>query len=407
MEPYRLLFPLGVVYAVAGAALWAAGALGWMPYPAELHRMLMIEGFELSFVAGFLLTAIPGLTHSEKARPAEVAAGLGALALFGVLAVAGWTAWAHVAAAATIAVLATAALRRLARATPPTAATLPAPVEFVFIALGLCFGLAGTVLLAFEAGGQMLLVGPRFGDRLLSLGMVLSLVLGVGGLLVPTFSGMRDPLEIPLIARPHERGRRLWFYIPVVAALVAAFVLEWAGRAMAGAMVRALAGSAILLMVWKLPRGPGRRDLSAYAMWSAGILTLIGLWLLVLLPARPMAGLHVLFIGGYGLLTFAIGTRVVVAHGRHGLIAEPRVFGPLAAAFVAGALLLRLSAEYSSGLALILYGWAGAAWTLAWIAWAAGALPRIVRLNSIPTPHGPRPAHPPVTIGPPRDPRRT
>ena len=109
---------------------------------------------------------------------------------------------------------------------------------------------------------------PRFGDRLLSLGMVLSLVLGVGGLLVPTFSGMRDPLEIPLIARPHERGPRLAFYAAVMAALIAAFALEIAGLPSAGAIVRALAGSAILMMVWKLPRGPGRGDLSAYAMWG-------------------------------------------------------------------------------------------------------------------------------------------
>lgn len=400
MEPYRLFFPLGVIYAIAGAALWVAGALGVLPYPAALHRMLMIEGFELSFVAGFLLTAIPGLTHSEKARPAETVSALGALALAGLLGVAGLERWAHAAAAAVIAVLAVVALRRLPRA------TLAPPVEFAFIALGLCFGLAGTVLLALDPAGQMLPHLPRFGDRLLSLGMVLSLVLGVGGLLVPTFSGMRDPLEIPLIARPHERGPRLAFYAAVMAALIAAFALEIAGLPSAGAIVRALAGSAILMMVWKLPRGPGRGDLSAYAMWGAGLMTLIGLWLLVLWPARPMAGLHVLFIGGYGLLTFAIGTRVVVAHGKHGLIAEPRVFGPLAVAFVACALLLRIAAESFGAVALILYGWAGAAWTLAWIAWAAGALPRIVRLNVIPGPHGPGPAHRPVNIEAPQGARR-
>lgn len=400
VEPYRLFFPLGVVYAVAGAALWTASAFGWLPYPAALHRMLMIEGFELAFVAGFLLTAIPGLTHSEKARPAEVAAGLGTLALFGVLTVAGLHAWAHAAAAATLLVLVIAALRRLPKA------TLAPPVEFVFIALGLCFGLAGTVVLALDPAGQMLPHLPRFGDRLLSLGMVLSLVLGVGGLLVPTFSGMRDPLEIPLIARPHERGPRFVFYAAVMVALVAAFALEIAGLALAGALVRALAGTAILLMVWKLPRGPGRGDLSAYAMWGAGVMTLLGLWLLVIWPARPMAGLHVLFIGGYGLLTFAIGTRVVVAHGRHGLTAEPRVFGPLAAAFVAAALLLRIAAEHFGAIALHLYGWAGAAWTLAWIAWAAGALPRIARLNVIPTPNGPGPAHRSVHIEAPQSARR-
>src|SRR4030065_420050 len=90
MEPYRLLFPLGVAYAIAGALVWTVAALGWMPYPGPLHRALMIQGFEQSFVVGFLLTALPGLTHSERCRPAELAAGFAAMAAFGVFAFGGW-----------------------------------------------------------------------------------------------------------------------------------------------------------------------------------------------------------------------------------------------------------------------------------------------------------------------------
>jgi uncharacterized protein involved in response to NO len=388
VDPYRLFFPLGVIYAITGAALWIVSALGWIPYPAELHRMLMIQGFEQCFVAGFLLTAIPGLTHSEKARPIEVSIALGALALFGVFAIAGRTAEAHAATLASLTLLVAAAVRRLPRATQPP------PVEFVFVVLGLMFGMAGSLLLMFQASGHSLVSIPRFADHLLSLGMALSLVLGVGGLLVPTFSGMRDPLVIPFIAGPHERAPRVWFYSAVAAALVAAFAFEAAGHPAAGALTRAVAGSAVLLFVWKLLRGPGRRDLSAFAMWGSGIFTLIGLWTVVLLPARPMAGLHILFIGGFGLLTFAIGTRVVVAHGRHGLIAEPRLFGPVAAAFVAAAFCLRLAAEHFGAHAMALYAWAGAAWVLAWLAWAWGGLPRIVRVHPARMPSGPRPTNP-------------
>lgn len=378
MDPYRLFFPLGAIYAMAGTALWIAAALGGTPYPAELHRVLMIQGFEHCFVTGFLLTALPGLTHSEKARPAEIAAALAPLALFGVLALAERRIEAQILWLVSLAVLALAALRRLPRATQPP------PVEFLFVLLGLAFGAAGSILLALPSAAQALALPARFADHLLSLGMVLTLVLGVGGLLVPTFTGMRDPLEIPFIARAHQRGPRLALYAVVAAGLAGAFVLEAAGRSAAGALVRALAGTAMLLLVWKLPRGPGRRDLSALAMWSAGVLTLAGLWLLVFVPARPMAGLHVLFIGGFGLLTFAIGTRVVVAHGRHGLAAEIRVLGPLTVAGVAGALVLRLGAETFGALAMPLYGWAAAAWVFAWLAWLAGAGPRITRVQPPP-----------------------
>jgi uncharacterized protein involved in response to NO len=374
MDPYRLFFPLGAAYGIVGAALWTLSALGMLPYPGELHRVLMIEGFEQCFVAGFLLTALPGLTHSDKAHPAEVGAVFGALVLMGAFALGGYMTGAHVAYAASIGMLGFVALRRLPRAQQPP------PVEFMFVGLGLLLGLAGAAMLALGSAGAPPALPPRFGDRLLSLGMMLSLVLGIGGLLVPTFTGMRDPLEIPFIARAHERPPRVAFYLLLLAALVGAFVLEAAEHPMAGAWVRALAGSTVLLFVWKLLRGPGRRDLPAFAMWGAGAFVLAGLWTLVFWPSHPMAGLHVTFIGGFGLLTLAIGTRVVIAHGRHGLPAEPRVLTPIVVASVLAALALRVLAEPLASAATALYGWAGAAWVVGWLAWSAGAIPRIVRV---------------------------
>jgi uncharacterized protein involved in response to NO len=202
---------------------------------------------------------------------------------------------------------------------------------------------------------------------------------------------MRDPLEIPFIARPHERGPRAIFYTALAVALVAAFAFEFAGHPRVGAATRAIAGSAVLLLVWKLARGPGRRDLPAFSMWGAGLFVLAGLWMLALWPSRPMAGLHVLFIGGFGLLTLAIGTRVVIAHGRHGLAAEPRVLTPVVAGGVGGALALRISAEIAAHHATLLYGWAAAAWVAAWLLWAFAAVPRMARVVPAPTPARPQP----------------
>jgi len=68
LEPYRLLFPLGVLAGLIGAGAWPLHALGWLPWPGALHRALMMQGFEHGFVLGFLLTAIPGLTRGRLGR---------------------------------------------------------------------------------------------------------------------------------------------------------------------------------------------------------------------------------------------------------------------------------------------------------------------------------------------------
>ena len=387
MEPYRLLFPLGVAYAIAGALVWTVAALGWMPYPGPLHRALMIQGFEQSFVVGFLLTALPGLTHSERCRPAELAAGFAAMAAFGVFAFGGWLLGAQIAGLAALLTLVVAAARRLGRRAPGPAE------ELLFVAFGLLAGLAGGALLAAQAAGAPAWGPPRFAERLLSLGMVLSLVLGVGGLLVPTFAGMRGPLVIPGVAGPHERGPRRALYLSLIAVFVAAFTAEFLGRAVPGALLRAAAASALGLLVWKLFRLPGRRALSSFAMWGAGWLVIAGLWWVAADPARPMAGLHVVFLGGFGLLTFAIATRVVVAHGGHGIAAEPVVLGPGVVTLLALGLIARLWADFQPAVATMLLGASGALWAAGWALWGWRALPRIAR-----TAPPPRPAPAPIPV---------
>ncbi len=371
IDPYRLLFPLGLAYAVLGAGVWVAAMLGGPGYPAELHRTLMIEGFEFCFVVGFLLTALPGLTHSRPTSRTEMLTAFAALVLFGGAALAGAFAAAHVLAFAALLTVVVAAARRLPRASQPP------PEEFVYVGLGLLFGLAGTALLAAEALGGARVGPPRFAAHLLSTGMVLTLVLGVGSLLVPTFIGLRAPLEIPGIARAHERGPRRVFHAVMAAALVGAFGLELAGRAMAGARLRAAAATAIGLLARKLLRGPGRGDRSAWSMWGAGVCMLAGLWFAALAPHWAMAGHHVLFIGGFGLLTFAIATRVVISHGGHGMADEPVVLGRAVVVLLLLALAARVTAEVLPVRVMHTLALSAGLWVLACALWFRAAWPRM------------------------------
>lgn len=104
-----------------------------------------------------------------------------------------------------------------------------------------------------------------------------------------------------------------------------------------------------------------------------------GLWAIALVPAFTLGGLHLVFIGGFGLITLGIGTRVVVAHGRHPLADERRVLTPLVVTLVGVALIARLAGEWWPARAVHLFATSGAAWTLGWMLWATRALPRIAK----------------------------
>lgn len=372
-DPYRLLFPLGVLSGLVGTALWPLHALGWIPYPAPLHWTLMIQGFEHSFILGFLLTAMPSFLHAEHAKPSELALAVAAMLGFLAFSLAARPAWAQAMYLLTILLVAVMGARRFRRVEPP-------PEEFLLVALGLLLGLSGGFVSFGVAAGLFPEPSPRFGLHLISLGMVLSLVFGVGGLLVPTFSSMREPLVIPGLAKPHERMPRRVLYSLLAVLLVTALVLEAMERPRAGAFLRALVGAVILLWVWKIFRLPGVRDLVSFCLWTAGWMLLAGLWAAALFPTKALVGYHSIFIGGFGLLTLGIGTRVVVRHGRHPLAAEGRMLSGGVVGALGLALLARVAAEFAPRLFLALLGVSGIFWILAWLGWGRGAIGYITRI---------------------------
>jgi len=373
MNPYRILFPLGVAFGIIGAALWPLHALGLIPYPAPLHWHLMAQGFQQCFILGFLLTAMPSFMSTRHCHPLELAIAVLGMAGFGAASLVGASAAAQAFYLVTILLVVAMAGRRLA-----AGARIP-PEEFLLVLVGLAFGGAGA---AWQAGIDLRLLTepiPRFALRLISMGMLLPLVLGVGGLLVPTFSSMRQPLRIPGIAGPHEREPRRLLYAAVTAMIVGSLVADALGHAWSGAWLRAIAGSAMLLLVWKLFRFPGRPDLLSITLWSAGWMIFIGLWLGALVPSLPLLGTHVVLIGGFGFLSAGIATRVVVRHGGHPLAEETRVLRPAVVLLLAAAVAARSAAEAVPPEArAALLAASATSWISAWIVWAIGATPGLI-----------------------------
>jgi len=384
-DPYRLLFPLGILFGLLGAAVWPLHALGLIPYPGQLHWTLMIQGFQHCFILGFLLTAMPSFLHAERCKPIELLIAVVCMAGFGLFSLAGWPVAAQALYVASLALVASMAARRFRREEPP-------PEEFLLAAFGLAMGMAGGLTSLAVSAGWLREPAPRFGLHLISLGMVLTLVLGVGSLLVPTFSAMKDPLVIPGLAKPHERKPRRILYASLGTLLVAALALEALGHSVAAAWLRTVVGSIVLLWVWKILRRPGVKDLLSYCLWIAGWMILAGLWTAAILSGKSLVGYHLVFIGGFGLLTLGIGTRVVVRHGRHPLEAEGRVLRTGVVMALGLTLVARVAAESGPARLLTLLGVSGTSWIVAWLTWGAGAAGYIRRVK----PAAPQPFPAPV-----------
>lgn len=372
IEPYRVLFPIGALCGIAGAAVWIAQAFG-APWPGMLHASLMIQGFELCFVTGFLLTAMPSFTHGDKCTPIELGATVAAALGFVALHSAGIEGPAQLCFTAALLVTAIAILRRVRfdGAAPPE--------EFLLAGVGLLLGVAGGLHQASAAFGWIAEPQPRFGVRLVSRGMVLAVVLGLGGLLVPTFAMVKDPLRIVGVARAGVRGPRRVFVLALAALIAGAFVADTSDQHALAAWMRAAAALASTQLAWKSWSRPGRRDPLTTALWGSGWMIVLGVVGAALFPAHEIAAWHVTFIGGFGMLTMAIGTRVTVTHGGHPAGEEGKVLGWAGLALLGAAVALRLAGGEVDPLQSHALAGAAAAWILAWALWLSGALPRALR----------------------------
>jgi len=74
---FRPFFLLGGFYAALGIAAWVASLLGALPLPASWpslfwHGHEMLFGFAVAVISGFLLTAVPAWTGSERVQGARL-----------------------------------------------------------------------------------------------------------------------------------------------------------------------------------------------------------------------------------------------------------------------------------------------------------------------------------------------
>ncbi len=365
-NPFRFFFPLAWGMGIWGGLMWVFFALGWIAYPAQAHPQSMVVGFLLGHIMGFLLTAGPRFTATGDLKTSEfsLAASCFAAVCFSVMLQAPVQTVFGL-AALSIAVLAGILGRRfLARTKSP-------PVEFIFLPFGLVAGLVGASGQAFSSYLESDVL-RRLASLFLYEGFVLSLVLGVGGRLAPFLMG--HGLE-PTVSQDKAAVKS------GVSRLVIPLVLFWMTYLFEAAsiadviqtstwrLLRGLVVAYALLRDWKIGRMPkaGTRQgwgiwLSAWMMVSGSLISVYAGW--------KIHSIHLFYIGGLGLLTLMVATRVTLAHGSKRLLLEStsRVLYPVVAMILAASI-TRFSAGFLPQSYISHLAYAGGLWGIALAIW--------------------------------------
>ncbi len=311
-EPYRILFPLGILCAIAGLGVWIPFWL-WpqsIPYPGQGHAVALIQGFLLAFIFGFLGTMMPKVLGFKPLGPVQFAIFPLGIAALTVAALAGFPLTAQVLHLGLLVNFAAfIALRWPTRQGSP-------PPAFAFIGLAFATDRAGTVFKLLALGGAWP-GGARIAALLQYQGFILLLILGVGGFLLPKLLG--NVVIRPEDIRKEPPAARPWLFPMLGMLLILSFFLEafgpWPWGMRGASLLRALIWGWFLFIHLRLHRVAG----GAPAYLAAARLSLIaigaGLLMPAILPAYVVAWEHIVFITGFLWLTLSIAARVVAAHG--------------------------------------------------------------------------------------------
>lgn len=388
-EPYRLLFPLGLLYGLWGVFLWIGFGFGISQqgltqnglYPGTIHAFLMVGGFLASFAFGFLMTAIPRFTRSFPARRLDLLLVATPLATLPIFALSGETLFVLCPLLISfLGFMRFASQRFLKRQAIP-------PDSFIFIAVGIFSGFAGTLILIIARMNSDLTSNwSAFGRSLFLQAFMISLLVGVGSRLIPGLLGSAPPPGVSDV-KSHlsnlNRSKALFIRLDSFFTLGLLFILSYFIESfyslLAGRALRTVLITWIAIRHWRLMELPIIRSILARLLWLSCWLTVLGSWGTLLFPAYQLHFLHITLIGGLSLTTLLIATRVVLAHGGFNLMLESQLKTLWwIAGFIFTAALIRTAAGFFPSFYFSQLTYAAISWIIGLLIWTISLGRRII-----------------------------
>jgi uncharacterized protein involved in response to NO len=342
---FRPLFLIASVFAALAVPLWmlvwSGHILPSSPFSAlDWHVHEMLFGYTSAVIAGFLFTAIPNWTGRMPTRGWPLM-GLSALWLAGRLAVAVGIGFGPVVVlvvdSAFMAAIGAVVTIEIVAARNWGNLKVVAPV-LVYLLANITFHLEAMLLGAADYG------------RRLGFAMVVTLIVLIGGRIIPSFTRNWLVRRLPQRgALPVPFGRFDVVSVGVTLGGLLAWVIWPVSLQTGSLLLLAGVGQGVRMLRWRGWRvwaSPLVLMLHmAFAFVPAGLVAL-GLAALDVWPA--MVGLHLLGIGGFGGMTIAVMMRASLGHTGRALHAGPAL--TLAFACVAMAAVVRVAVAFSLGL---------------------------------------------------------
>ncbi len=307
-DPYRILFPLGVLSSIVATGFWVLFRLNVISfYPRIPHGNLMFFGFMWSFISGFLMTAIPRMTGTFRAFRWEIYTAV-VLVLVQNGCLFSNEVWIspYVVLAQTLLLLFFLGRRFIVFKRIPFSG-------FIFIPLAFLMNLTGIALLFYSGSHQNFVL---FSEE----AFVLNLILGLGSRLIPVISRLPNALLPDQQAPLGQEG--LYSKIAFAVLFNGSYIMQLNGLVNLALTLRSLLVIFAVVRYLRLFTKPTRWTAVGVGLKLSSLFLLVGTVLVIPSFQLQLAGAHILYIGGFALLTLLISTRVVLAHGGKSLDAE-------------------------------------------------------------------------------------
>ncbi len=385
-EPYRLFFPLGAIFGIVGVSHWLFYAVGWIKtYSFFFHSSIQIMVYMTCFVTGFLLTAMPRFSATRHASRSEILLFLACIfSIFVFLTFGCWIA-AELSFLAWMLTLGRFGVSRFIKKKESPGGPNSPPLEFIWIPIAILHGVAGVLILTLSQARLIPAYLSVVGKPMVEQGFLLSVVVGVGGFLIPrvmgTFKAVASKETCTLEEVTRERRQSISFHLIMGIVLFISFWLEGFGFQVFGYALRAVVVTGEFFHNGLLPRPPKVTDLFVRLVWLSVWMITLGYWLATFLPEYRVVTLHFVFIGGFSLMTFSIATMVVMSHAGEGekLRGSPWILWVVVVG-LALALLKRITAIFFPDVYFNFLGAAALFWVLADFSWLCFIAPRILKI---------------------------